>query len=57
MLAALQPSHPTSMADLLTAESQAEPAQTLLTEDRVCPGCKKSGVEENGGGVVAFGGV
>ena len=53
MLAALQPSHPASMTDYLAADAQ--PAQTLLTEDRVCPGCKKSVVDENGGVVVAFG--
>ena len=41
------------MANYMTAESQ--PTQTLLTEDRFCPGCKKSVVDENGGVVVAFG--
>ena len=41
------------MTDYLAADAQ--PAQTLLTEDRVCPGCKKSVVDENGGVVVAFG--
>ncbi|RPD57622.1 RhoGAP-domain-containing protein [Lentinus tigrinus ALCF2SS1-7] len=41
------------MTDYLAADAQ--PAQTLLTEDRVCPGCKRSVVDENGGVVVAFG--
>lgn len=49
MLAALQPSQPMPMADYLTADGNE------LTEDRVCPGCKRSVVEENGGIVVAFG--
>ena len=41
------------MAEYVTKEAQ--PTQTLLTEDRCCPGCKKSVVDENGGVVVAFG--
>ncbi|TBU61671.1 RhoGAP-domain-containing protein [Dichomitus squalens] len=53
MLAALQPPQPAPMTDYVTAESQ--PGQTFITEDRFCPGCKKSVVDENGGVVVAFG--
>ena len=41
------------MASYLTAEAQS--TQALLTEDRICPGCKKSVVDEHGGVVVAFG--
>ncbi|KAI0374152.1 hypothetical protein BV20DRAFT_605276 [Pilatotrama ljubarskyi] len=55
MLAALQPSRPAAMSNYM--DSQSGPAQTLLTEDRYCPGCKKSVVDENGGVVVAFGRV
>ncbi|KAI0769739.1 RhoGAP-domain-containing protein [Trametes elegans] len=53
MLATLQPSHPAPMNNYM--DSQSSPAQALLTEDRVCPGCKNSVVDENGGVVVAFG--
>ncbi|KAI1795706.1 hypothetical protein LXA43DRAFT_733594 [Ganoderma leucocontextum] len=55
MLAALPPPQPAPMAEYIAQETQ--PTQTLLTEDRSCPGCKKSVVDENGGVVVAFGGL
>ncbi|KAI0355591.1 RhoGAP-domain-containing protein [Trametes cingulata] len=42
------------MSNYMDSQSSG-PAQTLLTEDRCCPGCKKSVVDENGGVVVAFG--
>ncbi|KAI0744172.1 hypothetical protein C8Q80DRAFT_1107153 [Daedaleopsis nitida] len=35
--------------------AQNGPTQAMLTEDRICPGCKRSVVDENGGVVVAFG--
>ncbi|CCM05062.1 uncharacterized protein FIBRA_07268 [Fibroporia radiculosa] len=37
----------------ISGSPAADPA--LLTENRICPGCKKSVVDENGGVVVAFG--
>ena len=41
------------MANYLTVKN--DDAQALLTEDRICPGCKNSVVDEHGGVVVAFG--
>ncbi|KAI0085050.1 hypothetical protein BDY19DRAFT_997119 [Irpex rosettiformis] len=41
------------MADQIAALNAADPS--LLTEQRICPGCKKAVVTENGGVVVAFG--
>ncbi|KAI0820004.1 RhoGAP-domain-containing protein [Trametes gibbosa] len=55
MLATLQSAtHPAAMNNYIETLGSV-PAQTLLTEDRCCPGCKKSVVDENGGVVVAFG--
>ncbi|KAI0771795.1 hypothetical protein BC629DRAFT_1583291 [Irpex lacteus] len=41
------------MSDQIPTVSPAEPS--LLTEQRICPGCKQPVVTENGGVVVAFG--
>lgn len=41
------------MADQSVTVSPADPS--LLTEQRICPGCKQPVVTENGGVVVAFG--
>ncbi|PIL35844.1 hypothetical protein GSI_01504 [Ganoderma sinense ZZ0214-1] len=53
MLAAIPPPQLAPMTEYIAVETP--PTQTLLTEDRSCPGCKKSVVDENGGVVVAFG--
>ncbi|KZT10745.1 RhoGAP-domain-containing protein [Laetiporus sulphureus 93-53] len=58
MLAALSPSPPSmsSAAPLDAFGDELATGSALLTENRICPGCNKSVVDENGGMVVvAFG--
>lgn len=53
MLSAL-PASPATMSTF-GADGTAAPDPALLEENRWCPGCKKSVIDENGGVVVAFG--
>lgn len=57
MLAALTP-NPVPMSEVPGIDipsSTTVPDPNFLTENRFCPGCKRSVVDENGGVVVAFG--
>lgn len=45
--------HHVAPATTADAYDYADPDANM--EDRICPGCKKSAVSENGGLVVAFG--
>lgn len=53
MISAL-PASPAAMSTF-AADGTAGPDSALLNENRFCPGCKKSVIDENGGVVVAFG--
>lgn len=52
--AMLVPSSASAM-DEFSKRASTVPDPTLISENRVCPGCRNSVVNESGGVVVAFG--